>query len=189
MRRTRQSCLADALIETERLVLRDWRDEDRAPFAAMSADGEVMRHLNGPTGRAASDALIDRLRGEAQTGFTFWAIERRADGALLGFCGLRRGGHAGTPVVDVLEIGWRLRRDVWGQGYAREAAQVSIEWGWAHCPDSEIFAWTVAANTGSWGLMERLGMRHRLDCDFDHPVFASDHPLSRHIVYSIGRPA
>jgi len=177
------------LIETERLVLRNWREADRDPFAEMSLDPEVMAYLDGPMDRAASDALIDRLLGEAQqNGATFWAVERKGDGAFLGFCGLRRGGHPGTAVRAELEIGWRLRRDAWGQGFAREAAAASLSWGWANFADHRIAAWTVPANIGSWGLMLRLGMVHRPELDFNHPRFAPDHPLYRHLVYTIDRP-
>lgn len=178
------------MIETERLILRDWRDADRAPFAAMSADPEVMRHLDGPIDATASDAVIDRLQAHGtRDGLTFWAIERRADGAFLGFCGLRRGGHPDTPVGHELEIGWRLARPFWGQGYAREAAEASIAHGWGVASDPRIAAWTVPANTASWGLMKRLGMTHRAELDFDHPRFADGHPLRRHLVYTIERPA
>ncbi|MBK6802870.1 MAG: GNAT family N-acetyltransferase [Novosphingobium sp.] len=178
------------MIETQRLLLRSWREADRPPFAAMSADPEVMRHLGGAVDRAASDAVIDRLTAsERDHGHTFWAVERKEDGALLGFCGLRRGGHPGTGVTDELEIGWRLARHAWGQGYAREAAGASIVWGWANRGDARIAAWTVPANTASWGLMLRLGMVHRAELDFDHPAFAPGHPLSRHLVYTIDRPA
>lgn len=177
------------MIETPRLILRGWREEDRAPFAAMSADAEVMAHLGGVIDRAASDAVVDRLSAEHQRhGYTFWAIERREDGEFLGFCGLRRGGHEGTPVPDELEIGWRLRREVWGRGCAREGAEAALAWGWAHCLGQRIAAWTVPANTPSWGLMLRLGMAHRPELDFNHPRFATDHPLCRHHVYTIGRP-
>lgn len=176
-------------LETERLILRGWRDADRAPFAAISADPAVMEHLGGPVDRAASDAALDRLGAPAPQGHCFWALERKADAALLGFCGLRRGGHAGTPVTDELEIGWRLAHHAWGQGYAREAAAAALDWGWAHTPAERIAAWTVPANTPSWGLMERLGMTHRPELDFDHPAFAAGHPLRRHLVYTIGRPA
>lgn len=177
------------MIATERLILRDWRDDDLDPFAAMCADPEVMRHLDGVIDRDAAAETIARQRHFiARDGRGFWAIERRADGALLGFCGLRTGGHPGTPVNDELEIGWRLRRDAWGQGYAREAAQASIDHGWATTERERIAAWTVAANTASWGLMLRLGMRPRPDMDFDHPRFADGHPLRRHLVYAIERP-
>ena len=177
------------MIETERLVLRAWDDRDRAPFAEMSADPEVMKHLDGVIDRAASDAIIDRMIAFDQAdGHTFWAVERKEDRTLLGFCGLRRGGHAETPVPDVLEIGWRLVRHAWGKGYAREAAAASLVWGWANRSDPFIAAWTVPANTASWGLMVRLGMIHRPELDFQHPRFAPEHPLCQHLVYTIERP-
>lgn len=177
------------MIETERLILRGWRAEDLDPFAAMSADPQVMAHLDGVIDRAAAAAVIERLQAPIARGENgFWAIERRADGALLGFCGLRIGGHPGTGVPDELEIGWRLARAHWGQGYAREAAQASINHGWASTDRQRIAAWTVPANAASWGLMRRLGMQPRPELDFDHPQFERGHPLCRHIVYTIDRP-
>lgn len=177
------------MIETDRLILRGWREQDRAPFAAMSADPEVMRHLGGPVDREASDAAIDRLDAvEAAQGHTFWAIERKSDAAMIGFCGLRRGGHEGTPVPDELEIGWRLAREAWGRGFAREAAQACLDWGWTNREAGRIAAWTVPANRASWGLMLRLGMVPRPELDFDHPQFPSGHPLCRHVVYTLERP-
>jgi len=178
------------VIETERLLLRSWRDDDLEPFAAMSADSEVMQHLGGVQERHEAAAAIARYRAtERDQGHCFWAVERRDDHALLGFCGLRVGGHAGTPVVEELEIGWRLRRSAWGRGYAREAAAASMAWGWANTDRRRIAAWTVPANTPSWGLMRRLGMVHLPDLDFAHPSFPSDHPLSRHLVYAVDRSA
>lgn len=178
------------MIETARLTLRGWRDRDAAPFAAMFRDAEVMRHLNGVAGDpdAAAREIIARQQAfEREQGHCFWAVERRDDGAFLGFCGLRVGGHEGTPVTDELEIGWRLRRAVWGFGYAREAAAASIGWGWANTDRQRIAAWTVPANEASWGLMLRLGMTHRPELDFDHPAFADGHPMRRHVVYTIAR--
>lgn len=180
----------DTVTVTERLILRDWRDADLTPFAAMNADPAVMAHLDGPIDSTETAAMIARLRAaQAGGGCTFWAIERRDDAALLGFCGLRIGGHPGTPVHEVLEIGWRLRADAWGQGYAGEAARASLAWGWANMPHERILAWTVPANQPSWRLMERLGMTHDPALDFDHPRFPPGHPLCRHITYSIARPA
>lgn len=177
------------MIETERLILRGWRDEDLDPFAAISADPEVMRHLNGVIDREAAAEVIARQNHLlARDGHCFWAVKRKADRAFLGFCGLRMGGHPDTPVSDELEIGWRLRRDAWGQGYAREAAGASIAWGWESSDRPRIAAWTVPANRASRGLMARLGMRPRPDLDFDHPLFAAGHPLRRHIVYTVERP-
>ncbi len=172
------------MIATARLILRDWVDGDRAPFAAMLADPEVMRFLGPPLDRAAADLAVDRQRAHAaEHGFTFWAVERRADAAFLGFCGLRRVDLAGTPVDGEVEIGWRLRRDVWGQGFAREAAEAALADGFA-LGLPRIVAFTVPANLRSWGLMERLGMTRRDDLAFDHPRLAEDDPLRPHIVYS-----
>lgn len=178
------------MIETGRLILRDWRDADFDPFAAMGADAEVMRHLNGVIDRDQARVTMERQRGFiARDGHGFWVVERKDDGAFLGFCGVRLGGHPNTGVTDELEIGWRLARPYWGQGYAREAAEASINHGWAITRRPRIAAWTIAENTASWGLMVRLGMRARPELDFDHPDFAPGHPLRRHIVYTIDRPA
>ena len=177
------------MIETERLLLREWRDEDRDAFLAMCTSPTVMEHLGGRSSPEQIDAGIARIRAcQAANGFCFWAVERKADGAFLGFCGLKRATDGGTPVEGQIEIGWRLREDVWGQGYAREAAQASLAWGWRNATAPQIVSITVPANVRSWGLMERLCMMRRPDLDFGHPQFAPDHPLHAHIVYVAERP-
>jgi RimJ/RimL family protein N-acetyltransferase len=178
--------MAEFRIETERLILRNWRDEDRAPFATMSADPQVMATLGPVMERDKSDALIDRLIAIAAClGHTFGALERREDGAFLGWCGLVDGtvpAIAGKP-----EIGWRLASAYWGQGYAREAAQATLAWGWANLDTDRIWAITSRGNSRSWGLMERLGMVRHPNLDFDHPNVPDDSALKPHITYSIGR--
>ena len=182
--------MADFRIETERLILRGWRDDDRAAFAAINRDPEVMRYLDGPIDAAASDAMIDRqIAGQAASGHCLWAVERRDDARLLGYCGLRVGGPPGTGVANELEIGWRIGARWWGQRVAREAATASIGWAWANTAAPRVSAWTSARNARSWGLMERLGM-HRLPAlDFHHPKVAADDPDGAMIVYAIDRPA
>ena len=177
------------MIETERLVLREWRDADRAPLAAMGRDPEAMRHLGPLQTRAEADAAIDRMIAlQKARGHCFWPIERRDDGVLLGHCGLKLA-PAGIPgVTGSIEIGWRLRRDVWRQGYAREAAQACLEWGWANLAVDRIVAITTPGNTASWGLMERLGMIRRHDLDFGHPMLPIGDPLRPHITYEALRP-
>jgi RimJ/RimL family protein N-acetyltransferase len=123
----------------------------------------------------------------ASHGYCFWAIERKADGFFLGFCGLKPGPD-GTPIAGRVEIGWRLARDAWGKGYAREAAAASIAWGWANTDAPEILAMTNIGNVRSWGLMERLGMARDHAGDFDHPAVAVGDPLRPHILYRIRRP-
>lgn len=175
------------MIDTARLILRPWREADRAPFLAMCQSPAVMRHLGDPLDQEQVDAAIARMDGyQAAHGYCFWAIERRADAAFLGFCGLKPG-TIGT-IAGEIEIGWRLREDAWGQGYAKEAALASLDWGWAHLDAPRIAAITVPANTASWGLMERVGMVRRPEMDFGHSAFTEDHPLHRHIAYTIDRP-
>jgi RimJ/RimL family protein N-acetyltransferase len=176
------------VIETERLLLRRWTDADRPVFHAQCSDPEVMRFLGPLQTREETDAGLDRQNGFLEThGFCFWAVERREDGALLGFCGLKPGAPD-TPIADDVEVGWRFGRAYWGQGYAREAAQASLAWGWANTDAPRIAAITVLANTRSWGLMERLGMARAADEDFDHPAVPEGSPLKRHLVYRIARP-
>jgi RimJ/RimL family protein N-acetyltransferase len=175
------------MIGTARLILRPWRDADRAPFAAMGRSPAVMQHLGGTVTEAQVDESIARQqRFQADLGHCFWAIERVADGAFLGFCGLKPGTVG--PIDGEIEIGWRLCETAWGQGYAKEAAFASLAWGWANLPAASIYAITVPANTASWGLMERLGMIRRPDMDFGHPQFEPGHPLHAHIGYEARRP-
>ena len=174
------------MIETERLILRRWEDRDRAPFHAMCSDPAVMEHLGPLLTREEADAAIDRQNGLVDShGYCFWAVERREDGAFLGFCGLKPGAED-TPIEGDIEIGWRLARDHWGSGYAREAAQASLDWGWANLDAPAIAAITTPGNVRSWGLMERLGMARVAEDDFDHPK-APDW-LKAHITYRIARP-
>ena len=121
---------------------------------------------------------------QAGHGFCFWVIERKADGAFLGQCGL------GPPRLGFseVEIGWRLSRHAWGQGYALEAASGVLGWAWRELDVPSIIAITVRANEPSWRLMDKLGMRYFPDEDFDHPAVPDDSPLKRHIVYRIHRP-
>lgn len=176
------------MIATERLLLRRWQDRDRPALRAQVADPAVMRYLLAIPDDAAFEVHLARLdQWQADHGFTFWVVERTADGAAMGVCGLKRGAP-GTPIADQVEIGWRLGADYWGQGYAREAAQASLDWAWANLDTDRIWSITVPQNRASWGLMERLSLSRRHDLDFDHPLVADDSPLKRHITYVIDRP-
>ena len=176
------------MIATERLILRGWRDSDREPFHAMCIDPRVMEFLGPPMTRADTDAAIDRQNGLiASIGHAFWAVEHAADGTFLGFCGIKPGAE-GTPIHGEIEIGWRLASPWWGQGYAREAAQASLDWGWANLDARGIAAITTVGNRRSWGLMERLGMTRAPEDDFEHPAVPAGSPLRPHVTYRIGRP-
>lgn len=174
------------MIETDRLILRGWREEDKPAFLTMCNDPEVMRYIGPPLTAGDVDAAVARQNGFLEcVGCCFWVVERRADGAFLGFCGIKPGAE-GTPIADDIEIGWRFGRDHWGQGFAREAAHASLDWGWANLDVPEIAAITTVDNVRSWRLMERLGMQRFPEEDFDHP--AAIEALRAHITYRIGRP-
>ena len=172
------------MIQTERLMLRRWRDEDRAPFAEMGQDVEVMRHFPSLLTREQSDAMIDD-RFEAhfdQHGFGLWALERRADGCFLGFAGLAIVGFQ-SPIEGEVEIGWRLARHAWGQGFAHEAAAAAMAHGFGELGLSQIFAMTVVGNDRSRRLMDKLGMVRTPELDFDHPRVPEGHLVRPQIVY------
>jgi len=177
------------MIETERLIIRPWRDVDRSKYLACCNDEAVTAHLGGPASMEDIDASLARIRkSQEENGFCFWAVERKSDGAFLGYCGFKIARDEGTPVEGDVEMGWRLRRDAWGQGYAIEAARACLDWAWSNLKADRIVAITVPANRASWSVMERLGMIRRPDLDFAHPNFAADHPLSAHITYVMERP-
>ena len=181
--------MAEVIAETERLILRNWRAADRADYLATCNTEAVTAHLNGPATEEDIDAAFARIAAsQREQGFSFWAIERKADGALLGYCGLRICDDLDRPVHGNVEIGWRLCEDAWGQGYAQEVARATLDWAWANLDVDRVVSFTVPANEPSWRLMERLGMMRRPDLDFAHPRFAPDHPPSRHITYVIERP-
>jgi RimJ/RimL family protein N-acetyltransferase len=172
---------------TPRLKLRQWRDSDYEPFAALNADEEVMRYFPAPMTREESDALAGRARAHvADHGWGLWAVERLDNGAFIGFVGLARPSFEAhfTPAV---EVGWRLARTQWGHGYATEAARAAVEFGFDALRLDEIVSFTAAINLPSRRVMERLGMGHDPADDFDHPRVA-DGPLRRHVLYRLKRP-
>ena len=172
------------MIETERLILRVWRDADRAPFAALNADPAVMQYLPA-TDCAASDAAVDRMQAaQAAHGHCFWVAERKQDSAFLGFCGPM---PARDPLNEV-ELGWRLRRNAWGQGFATEGARASLAWCWANLDTPTVMAITVPDNIRSRAVMEKIGMHYVEGGDFDHPAVPEGDPLRRHVLYRIARP-
>lgn len=172
-------------LTSERLILRPWRDDDLDALAQLCADPEVMAHFPEVLDRAGSARLLDRLMAhQAEHGFTFWCLERREDGAVVGFTGLARVGFA-APFVPAVETGWRLARPYWGQGYALEAARRSLQFAFTDLQLAEVVAFTVPANQRSWSVMERLGMRRDPAGDFEHPSLPAGHPLRQHLLYRI----
>ena len=177
------------MLRTERLVLRSWCVEDRAPYAALNADAEVRRWFPGTLTRAESDAQVDRLQAKIEAnGFGYWAVGAPGLAPFIGFVGLQPLPFE-APFTPAVEIGWRLARAFWGRGFATEAARAVLAYGFGPLALDEIVAITVPDNLPSRRVMERIGMAQDADGDFDHPSFAEKHPLRRHVLYRIGRRA
>ena len=172
-------------LTTERLMLRQWRQADREPFAALNADPRVMEFFPACLDRAQSDAAADRIESHfARHGFGLWAVELPGTAPFIGFIGLsipRFEAHF-TPCV---EIGYRLARAYWGKGYAPEGAKRVLAHGFDQLQLTEIVSFTARVNLRSRAVMERIGMRYDASDDFDHPSLPENHTLRPHVLYRI----
>jgi RimJ/RimL family protein N-acetyltransferase len=179
--------MAEVAAETERLRLRTWDDEDEFRFYDVMNTPAVMRWLGGLQTPEEWSAAYQRLRAyQRDFGFTFWIVERKADGVILGFCGLKRANAPGAePFAGDVEIGWRLREDAWRQGYAKEAAVASLDLAFGRFGAPHVVAVTAEKNAPSQGLMNRLGMTRRKDMDFVDQRFARDSEVNPQVVYRI----
>lgn len=176
-------------IETPRLRLRRWRDADRAPFAAMSADPAVMEFFPAPLSRDEANAFIDRIEAHWEArGYGNYALEERETGAFVGLTGLFDV-FPEAHFAPSVEIGWRLARPFWSKGLAREAAEAVIAAAFAEHDFPEIVAFTAKPNTRSAALMQRLGMHRDAADDFDYPGVPEGHPLRPHVLYRLKREA
>jgi RimJ/RimL family protein N-acetyltransferase len=180
-------------LTTERLILRPWRESDLAPFAALNADPEVMEHFPATLRREESDLLAAHIAEDmAERGFGWWAAEVPGEAPFIGFIGLSVpdfGAHFLPPGRIVVEIGWRLARPWWGRGYATEGARAALAFGFGELGLVEIVSFTATTNTRSQAVMRRLGMSHDPADDFDHPGLPAGHPLRRHVLYRVVKPA
>ena len=180
--------MTDAL-RTARLVLRQWRDDDAAAFAELSADPAVMQYLVPFADRAAMDAWVVAARTHWQDhGFGPWVVELPGEAPMIGVVGLSNLRFA-LPFAPAVEAAWRLARPYWGRGYAYEAARAAIDDGFGRLGLNEIVAFTVPANLASRRVMEKLGMTRdpAEDFDFEHPRLPPGHPLRRHVLYRLRR--
>ena len=176
-----------ATLTTQRLILRPWRDEDLEPLFAINGDPESMRYFAAPMTRAESDAWAARMRAHiAEYGWGFWVVAEAASGDFVGVVGLLTipwQAHF-TPAV---EIGWRIAPAFRRQGYAEEAARAALAHGFGALGLGSIVAFTVPGNSGSWRLMEKLGVRPA--GDFDHPRLPEGHHYRRHLLYRLTQAA
>jgi RimJ/RimL family protein N-acetyltransferase len=173
------------MIETSRLRLRDWREEDIPMFAAMCADPDVMKHFPALLSYADADAQARRIRAELdRNGWGLWAVEVKDDTPFIGFVGLSRPSFRGD-----VEVGWRLAKRAWGHGYATEAARAAVEYGFSEIELDEIVSFTVPANLPSQRVMERIGMTRDPNASFEHPNVPVGNPLRLHWLWRLASSA
>jgi RimJ/RimL family protein N-acetyltransferase len=173
-------------LRTQRLLLRQWRDEDLEPFAKLNADAEVMRYFPAPLSREESDAMVTRVRTRiVQRGWGLWAVEIVGEAAFIGFVGLtdvRFEAHF-TPAI---EIGWRLAPEFWGNGYATEAARAALAYGFTEVGLEEVVSFTAVVNQPSQRVMRRIGMIRDPSDDFDRETI-TDPGLRAHVLFRVSR--
>lgn len=177
------------LLETERLRLRTWQEADTDPFAEMCSDPVVMRYFPDVMTREKTRQLISRcIEKQEKDGFSMAPVEVISTGEFLGFVGLNTPTYAAPlPFEPCVEIGWRLKQSSWGKGYASEAANAWLRFGFETIGLDEIVAFTIPANEPSQKVMRRIGMRRDPDGDFLHPSLPEDHPVAPHVLYRLSR--
>jgi RimJ/RimL family protein N-acetyltransferase len=172
-------------IQTERLLLRPWKDADLAPFAEMSANPEVMEFFPAILSAAESNAMVGSFCEHFEKyGFGWAACELKSSSEFIGFVGLHRIEYE-TSFSPCVEIGWRIARKHWGQGFAVEGAEAMLEFGFKNLGLTEIVSMTAVGNLKSRRVMEKIGMTRNSEEDFDHPKVSDGHPLKRHVLYRI----
>lgn len=160
-------------LQTQRIRLRRWTDADRAPFAALNADAEVMAHFPGVLTSADSDAMVDRIHASIErNGWGFWAADDLTGDVprFAGFVGLHIPQMPELPFQPCVEIGWRLARACWGKGLATEGASLSLRVGFERLGLAEVVAMTQLDNQRSRAVMLRLGMQEAVGEEFEHPM-------------------
>jgi RimJ/RimL family protein N-acetyltransferase len=166
-----------------RVRLRAWVPSDREPFALLNADPVTMEFFPAALSRAESDAMVDRLQAQLEDrGWGLWCLD--VGGRCAGFVGLAVPTFAAhfTPCV---EIGWRLDKVFWGHGYATEGARLALQFAFETLFLPEVVSFTAVANWRSRRVMQRLGMTHLAQDDFNHPRLPDGHALQRHVLYRI----
>jgi RimJ/RimL family protein N-acetyltransferase len=177
------------VLQTDRLRLRLWQDQDVLPYVALNADARVTEFLPGPvTPEMAQQFFSAQNECYARHRCCYFAAELKASDELVGFIGMKRQDFA-APFTPCFEIGWRLGSGFWGQGLATEGARAVLAYGFGELGLDEIVSFTVPANVRSRRVMDRIGMTRDADGDFEHPALPSGHPLSRHVLYRISRPS
>ena len=176
-----------ATLETIRLILRPWREADRAPFAAINADPVVMEYMPHTLSVEESDGLVNDIEAHVrQHGYGRFAVEPRGEARFIGYIGLAISDFQ-APFTPCVEIAWRLAQRYWNRGLATEGAQRVLEYAFDTLRLKEVVSFTIPSNLRSRRVMEKLGMTYDPRDDFDHPKLPPGHPMRHHVLYRLTR--
>ncbi|MCP4261239.1 MAG: GNAT family N-acetyltransferase [Ketobacter sp.] len=171
-------------METERLILRNWKDEDLEPFADLNSDARVMEFFPSVLAREESDQLAEVIRNKIQmNGWGPWAVELKTTGEFIGVVGLQKS-KSNLPFFPCVEVAWRLASAHWHKGYATEAAKASLNYASSVLNLTEVVSFTAKINVRSQAVMKKIGMCSD-GYEFNHPDVPFDSPLCRHVLYKI----
>lgn len=175
--------MTKVFIETPRLILRQWQESDHESYIKLNADPEVMKFFPSVKTPVETLAQIEKIAACIdQFGYGFFAVERKDNREFIGFTGMGDPGFK-ADFTPCIEIGWRLSKENWGQGYATEAALACLDFSFDKLGLDDIFSFTSIHNIRSEMVMQRIGMSKI--GEFDHPLIADGHFLKRHAVYRI----
>ena len=173
-------------LNTKRLRLRQWQQTDLKPFAAINADPQVMEFYPKLMSEEESNQTAERFQDLIeQNGWGFWAIEDLKSSEFLGFVGLHKP-NLPYPFAPCVEIGWRLKRDAWGKGFATEGSLAALDFAFNVLELAEILSFTSVLNNRSEAVMRRLGMINT-GGNFQHPNVPDHSPLKEHVLYRMTR--
>lgn len=174
-------------LETERLILRKWKEADLEPFCKITSDPEVRRYYPGVLTADETKALVTKVEAHFnKESFGLFALELKSTGEFIGYTGLMK------PTIQAhfmpcVEIGWQLSKKHWGNGYAPEAAAKALEDGFVRIGLDEIVSFTTVSNDKSIRVMQKLQMTRNPKDDYSHPALPEGHPLKPHVLFRLSK--
>jgi RimJ/RimL family protein N-acetyltransferase len=170
-------------LETSRLRLRDWVESDLEPFTQLNTDEEVMKYFPKALSTEETTVFYHSILSEfKECGFGLYAVEVKENKEFIGFIGFHRALFA-ADFTPCIEIGWRLKKEAWGKGYATEGAAACLQYGWNELGFRDVYSFTADLNQASKNVMEKIGMNFIKT--FNHPKMKKDSPLREHVLFHI----
>lgn len=169
--------------ETERLVFRDWKEQDLNEFRRMNQDASVMKYFPKTLTENETDGFYNIIQDELKNcGYGLYAVETKYNNDFIGFIGFHQPKFV-EQFTPCIEIGWRLKYEAWGNGYATEGARACLKYGFEVLKLDKVFSFTSKTNIPSENVMKKIGMVKIKE--FDHPNIAEGNPLRKHVLYAI----